>query len=120
MGGLAELGGLKSKSANYFKICPSPKKTCLVLLGGAGSPKAKTREECFRLSGKNKGRQVKSADTPAEQTHWICEDGVCFIKPACNSKITFACQVYITMLCKQEASPKKSRPLFFQIKNNLG
>jgi hypothetical protein len=25
----------------------------------------------------------------------------------------FACQVYITMLCKQEASPKKSRPLTF-------
>ena len=41
MGGSCGTGGLKSKSANHFKICPSPKKTCFAALGKLGpqSPK---------------------------------------------------------------------------------
>jgi len=34
-----------------------------------------------------------------------------FLVSLLPTTISFACQVYITMLCKQEASPKKSRPL---------
>jgi len=54
-------GGVEKQKRKAFKIYPSPQKICFEDLGKLGPPKPKAKEERFRLSGKNKGRQsIKS------------------------------------------------------------
>jgi len=88
VGGSCGIGGLKSKSLKHLKFALPPKRLVLCFWGARGPQKPRQEKNASVWQAKNKSRQSLI-------------------------KKFRACQVYITMLCKQEASPKKSRPPAF-------